>query len=156
MTPERPLHLLCEGALHWSLGGEYALLALRRALDAGAAISLEFVGDGPDRERLVFAAHDLELEDCVRFLDGTSGWAHAEVLVLPALVDGAWPVASRASREGLAIVCSDLPQLRRVVRDGLNGLRVPARDAEALAEALLSLAADPERLHRLRRNRGAR
>ena len=142
-----PLRAACEGPLHWSLGGEYALVALRRAADAGADVRLDFVGDGPDRERLLFAACDLGLAERVRFRPPGSGLAGAQLLILPAVVDGDWPVLERARAAGLAVLCSDLPGLRSRCR---TALRVAPRDPEALAEALCRLAESPEWLGRLR------
>lgn len=43
-----------------------------------------------------------------------------------------------------AIVATDVPGCREVVRDGHNGYLVPARDAQALAAAIARLAADPQ------------
>lgn len=50
---------------------------------------------------------------------------------------------------GLAIVASDLPSLREVLRDGENALLVPPGDADALAAAVLRLRADPALARRL-------
>jgi glycosyltransferase involved in cell wall biosynthesis len=47
-----------------------------------------------------------------------------------------------AAAAGRAIVTTDMPGCREVVRDGDNGLLVPARDANALAGALERLIAD--------------
>ena len=44
---------------------------------------------------------------------------------------------------GRPIIASDLPALREVVDDGVNGVLVPAGDADALAAAIRRLAADP-------------
>lgn len=54
----------------------------------------------------------------------------------------------RALLEGAAcgrpLVAADVPGCREIVRDGVNGLLVKARDAEGLANAVRSLARDPE------------
>jgi glycosyltransferase involved in cell wall biosynthesis len=52
---------------------------------------------------------------------------------------------------GRAIVASDLPAIREVVRDGETAVLVPAGDADALAGAIGSLTADTARAHRLAR-----
>jgi phosphatidylinositol alpha-mannosyltransferase len=44
------------------------------------------------------------------------------------------------------VVCSDIGGYRDVVRDGTDGLLVPPRDPEALAEALAGLLDHPARL----------
>ena len=44
---------------------------------------------------------------------------------------------------GLPVVCSDIGGYRDVVHDGTDGLLVPPRDPEALAEALAGLLDGP-------------
>jgi glycosyltransferase involved in cell wall biosynthesis len=53
---------------------------------------------------------------------------------------------------GLPCVTTDVPGCREAVRDGDNGLIVPAKDARALADALKVLILDPD----LRARMGAR
>jgi len=48
-----------------------------------------------------------------------------------------------AAASGLPIVTTNVPGCREVVEDGVEGLLVPACDADALAEALAKLIADP-------------
>jgi glycosyltransferase involved in cell wall biosynthesis len=45
---------------------------------------------------------------------------------------------------GRPLVATDVPGCREVVRNGVNGLLVPARDAVALAEAIESLLKNPK------------
>lgn len=51
---------------------------------------------------------------------------------------------------GAVVVASDLPGIREVVRDGVDGLLVPPGDAEGLADALRRLFDDPELVAALR------
>ena len=50
-----------------------------------------------------------------------------------------------AAATGRAIVTTDMPGCREAVRDGYNGLLVPARDAPALALAIEALLKDPRK-----------
>ncbi|SCZ67222.1 glycosyltransferase family 4 protein [Thiohalomonas denitrificans] len=50
-----------------------------------------------------------------------------------------------AAAAGLPIVTTDAPGCREVVIDGDNGLLVPPRDVDALADALEALIQDPDR-----------
>ena len=50
-----------------------------------------------------------------------------------------------AAASGRAIIATDVPGCREVVRDGDNGYLIPPRDARALADAVKALAADPEK-----------
>lgn len=68
-----------------------------------------------------------------------------DVLVIPSLRDG----MPNALLEGMAceraIVASQVGGMLDVLRDGENGLLVPAGDVDALAKTLLGLMADPAR-----------
>lgn len=52
---------------------------------------------------------------------------------------------------GRAIITTDAPGCRETVEDGVNGLLVPPRDAEALAEAMRRLADDRTLVERMGR-----
>jgi phosphatidylinositol alpha-mannosyltransferase len=54
-------------------------------------------------------------------------------------------VLVEAMAAGLPVVASDIPGYREVVRDGVEGLLVPPRDPEDLADAVLTLLREPER-----------
>jgi glycosyltransferase involved in cell wall biosynthesis len=53
-------------------------------------------------------------------------------------------VLLEAAAAGLPLVTTDVPGCRDVVRNGWNGLLIPPRNAPALADAILRLAAAPE------------
>lgn len=66
-----------------------------------------------------------------------------DVLVLPSLARESYSLICReALLAGLPVITSDTPGPMEVVRDGENGLVVPAGDAEALAGALRALTED--------------
>jgi glycosyltransferase involved in cell wall biosynthesis len=71
--------------------------------------------------------------------------AVSDVFVFPsAYREGVPRVLLEAASMGLPIVTTDSPGCSEVVEDGVNGFRVPARDTEALAEAVLRLIVQPE------------
>lgn len=78
--------------------------------------------------------------------------ALAHVVCMPSYREGLPRVLIEAASVGRAIVTTDVPGCREVVRHGDNGLLVPVRDAPALADALRTLLADDT----LRRTMGAR
>ncbi|KRD45743.1 glycosyl transferase family 1 [Cellulomonas sp. Root930] len=70
-----------------------------------------------------------------------------DVLVLPSVMRESHSILTReALGAGLAVVCTDTLGPEEVVRDGENGLIVPAADPHALAVALRDLAMAPERV----------
>jgi glycosyltransferase involved in cell wall biosynthesis len=67
----------------------------------------------------------------------------AHVVCLPSYREGLPKVLVEAAASGRAIVATDAPGCREVVRHEWNGLLVPVRNAAALAEAIGRLLADP-------------
>ncbi len=79
--------------------------------------------------------------------------ARSHLVVLPSFYGEGLPKSLiEAAACGRAIVTTDHPGCREAVEDGLNGLLVPLRDSNALAEAIHALLGDPER----RRSMGQR
>ena len=121
-------------------------------LDAEAAIAL--VGVGAD----MAAAPGWVCLDPVGPSELRSLYATSHVLVLPSVRTATFRepwglVINEAMNKGLAVIASDAVGAAAggLVREGINGLIVPAGDAHALAAALRRLAGDGE----LRRRLGA-
>ena len=76
----------------------------------------------------------------------------AHVVALPSYGEGLPKALLEAAAAGLPIVATDVPGCREAVRHEDNGLLVPPRDADALAQALGRLLAHPD----LRAKMGAR
>lgn len=80
-------------------------------------------------------------------------FTHSHVVCLPSSYGEGVPKALiEAAASGRAIVTTDTPGCREIVRHGENGMLVPVRDAGALAAALKALIEDPA----LRRGMGRR
>ena len=95
----------------------------RLAEQCGAGISTTFAGEVAD----IAAVHR------------TAGF-----LVLPSRREGLSNALLEALASGLPAVVSDIPGNVAAVRDGVEGLVVPAGDATALAEAMLRMYRQPE------------
>ena len=74
------------------------------------------------------------------------------MVCLPSYGEGGANVLLEAGACGRPVVATDVPGCRQAVKPGENGLLVPVRDAEALAEAIAVLLKDPA----LRGRMGAR
>ena len=70
-------------------------------------------------------------------------FAKADVFVLPSLAEGSASVTAEALGAGVPVVTTKAAG--SIVRDGLDGIIVPERDFEALAEAIRSIVQDRER-----------
>ena len=71
--------------------------------------------------------------------------ASASVFVLPSYREGTPRSVLEAMAMGRPIVTTDVPGCRETVVEGINGLLVPARDAEQLAGAMQWLIDQPDR-----------
>jgi glycosyltransferase involved in cell wall biosynthesis len=69
--------------------------------------------------------------------------SQADIACLPSYREGLPKSLLEAAACGLPIVTTNVPGCREVVEDGKQGLLVPARDMNALADALTKLIADP-------------
>ena len=74
----------------------------------------------------------------------------ADILCAPSLGGESFGmVLTEAFASSTPVVASDIAGYRDVVRDGVDGILVPAAEPAALGEALQSLALDPERRERM-------
>jgi glycosyltransferase involved in cell wall biosynthesis len=125
--------------------------ALLDALDAIAStdgVSLVVAGDGPERAMLERRAAKPDLAGRVRF---AGALARDDVLTLfraadAALLTSSWENLPHSVVEALAVgtpvVATAVGGVPEIVRDGENGLLVPAGDVEAIARAIGRLAGD--------------
>ena len=70
----------------------------------------------------------------------------ASVYVLPSYHEGTPRSTLEAMAIGRAVITTDVSGCRETVTQGDNGLLVPARDAEALADAMITLINQPDRV----------
>src|SRR5215213_7508129 len=114
--------------------------------DPSAQILL--VGDGPERKALEREAKRIGVADRLHFVGFVTHerlpavLAHADLLVLPSLYEELGTVLLEAMQAALPIVASKTGGIPDVIEDGVNGLLVPAGEAEALARAIVRLLAD--------------
>jgi colanic acid/amylovoran biosynthesis glycosyltransferase len=142
--------VIAVGNLSWRKGFEYALRAIRLARDAGSDLELEIVGEGVDRQRLLFGIQDLGLSGCVRLTgqlpaDGVrERLRNADLFLLSSVSEGLSNAVLEAMATGLPIVTTDCGGMREAVTDGVGGFLVPTRDVRQMAAALGRLAGDAE------------
>lgn len=71
-------------------------------------------------------------------------WHQSHIAVLPSYREGLPKSLLEAAACGKPIVTTDVPGCREVVKEGVNGFLVPAKDPCALAAALKKLIENPE------------
>ena len=133
--------------------------SLGRALDAVAhaeGVRLVIAGEGPDRGPLEERVRELGLGDRVRFLGRQPRervvelFRAADATILSSSWENFPHTVVEALAVGTPVLAMDAGGVGEVVRDGVNGLLVPAGDTRALGDAVRRYFADAELRARLR------
>jgi glycosyltransferase involved in cell wall biosynthesis len=148
--------LLSIGQLKEKKGFPYLIQACRLLKDRGYDLRCEIVGDGPKRSELTALIANLGLEDTIvlcgalPYSEVMRRYAQATLFALPCVLgadgdrDGIPNVLLEAMAMHIPVVSTRFSGIPEVIEDGLTGLLVPSRDAEALARALARLLDDPD------------
>lgn len=149
--------LLCIGRLAPSKGQHILIDAISLLVGRGYKVSLELIGDGPDRKSLEKAVQDKGVADSIRFhgavnQDGIKQYlTKAEVFVLPSFAEGVPVVLMEAMSMGIPCVSTAINGIPELIQTDVEGLLVPPADAEQLARAISALIEDSALRERLGR-----
>jgi glycosyltransferase involved in cell wall biosynthesis len=145
-----PLRVALVARMLWSKGIDVAVEAVRLARGRGIPVTLSLYGapDPANRRAITEATLRDWSRDGVAWHGATDDvaavWAAHHVACLPSRGGEGLPrTLLEAAACGRALVASDVPGCRSLVRDGVEGLLVPAGNAPALADALARLSGDP-------------
>jgi glycosyltransferase involved in cell wall biosynthesis len=153
--------VLAVGQLAERKGLAHLVAACGVVRNKGYRFQCRIIGRGPqqaDLERLIAAA---SLGDIVSLRGALSHEAvvdhyrQATMVVLPCVrtadgdVDGIPNVLVEAMALGVPVVSSDLPAIRELITDGVDGLLVPVGDVGRLAAAVCRLLDEPQLRQRL-------
>jgi glycosyltransferase involved in cell wall biosynthesis len=154
LLPERPpLKLAMIARMLWSKGADTAVAAVIQAQAAGSDVTLDLYGaPDPDNPK---AIPEKTLQEWSSFPgirwhgkiaqgEAPKVWAEHHVAVLPSRGGEGLPrTLLEAAGCGRAILTTDVPGCRDLVRGGVEGLVVPPNDPEALCRAILALVQEP-------------
>jgi len=132
---------------HWGKGHQElfpALAKVRRQYPVHALV----VGGGRKQEEVQKKAVEMGLGDIVHFVgirhDIPDMLAAMDIFTIPSHSEGLCRALLEAMAAGLPVIASKVGGMVEVVQHEENGLLIPPRDPEALAQALLRLLADPD------------
>jgi glycosyltransferase involved in cell wall biosynthesis len=133
--------------------------SLGRALEAVAGaegVQLVIAGEGPDRRQLEERAAELGIAQRVRFLGAQPRerivelFRAADATILSSSWENFPHTVVEALAAGTPVLAMEVGGVAEVVRDGENGLLVPAGDSAALGEAVRRYFGDESLRERLR------
>lgn len=140
---EKPLRLLFVGGDFVRKGGNVLLDAFRTDLRHTCVMDVVTKSDEAEVQ-----VRDLENVTVHRGLNADSPklrelYADADVFVFPTLGDCLPIAVMEAMAAGLPIIATHVGALREEVEDGINGVVIPPRDADALKNAVFALQRNP-------------
>lgn len=131
--------------LHWIKGLDYTLEALAIFKSQGFNFHYTIIGDGIEKERLLFAVHQLGLSKNVTFTGKLSPQeirnelATAAIYLQYSIQEGFCNAVLEAQAMGLLCIVSDAEGLQENVLDAKTGFVVPKRNPEMLANKLIEV-----------------
>lgn len=140
----------------WDLvkGTSYLAQAYDLLVRDGAAPALTVLGPGCEASTVLASFSEaarphVSVVDRVVEEQVVAEYRRHDLLVMPSTYEGFGLVALEAMSQGLPIVATPVGCVPDLVRDGVNGAIVPARDPAALASAVARLMSSPEERARL-------
>ena len=137
----------------WEKGVGEFVTAATHLRKMGAKARFVLVGDpDPDRPRASISLDQLRALNQSGIVewwghrdDMAAALAQANLVCLPSHHEGLPKVLIEAAATGRAIVATDIPGCRQIVKNGVNGLLTPVGDPGTLADAIRSLLDEPAR-----------
>ena len=145
------VHLFAPGFLAGFKGFRPLILAMKKVCASCADVDLTIVGGGPQRKAFQKLSFELGLSGKVRFVgklafaDVLPLYAACDVVVFPSIYpEPLGRVSLDAMYFGKPVVASRVGGIPEVVADQETGILVPPDNPEALADAIIKLAKNPE------------
>jgi glycosyltransferase involved in cell wall biosynthesis len=155
-TPE-PFRVVSVGRLHASKGHDDVIRAIGELTIVGRDVTLDIIGDGPERLALERQAQEAGLTDRVTF-HGSLGedqiiehLRHAHVFALASHAEPLGVVYMEAMAMEVPTIGTAAGGVGEIITDGESGLLVPPQDPAAMAAAIARLIDDPSLCHRIAR-----
>jgi glycosyltransferase involved in cell wall biosynthesis len=152
--PAAPVRrVVAMGRLTPQKGFDLLITAFARVAGARPDWTLTIAGEGPEREALESLVADLDLQGRVTLpgvVDAREHLDGADLFVLSSRYEGFPNALMEAMAAGLAVIAFDCQSgPSEIVRDGVDGVLVPAEDTAGLASQLERLMDDPALRSRL-------
>jgi colanic acid/amylovoran biosynthesis glycosyltransferase len=158
--PGGPVRILAVGSLNLKKGHRYLIEACRLLKERGLPFTCTIIGDGGDEATLRALIRQWDLAEMVTLRGAIpnheimQAYREHDIFALASVVapngdrDGIPVVMMEAGAMGLPLVSTQVAGIPELVQNGRTGLIAPPQDPAALADALATLAANPEQRQR--------
>jgi len=135
------------GRMDFPKGYSYLLKAVAKLRPLLPDFKVILVGDGPMRAEIEREIGRLDLRESIRLIgwrtDALKIMAAVDVVVHPTLMEAFSQTMIEALYLKKPLIMTSVSGAIDIIDNGVNGLLIPPRDSDALAEAMQRLAADP-------------
>jgi len=147
--PENVYLIGAIGRMVWQKGFEFLIRALPEIEKNHSQAKIIIAGDGPQRKRMEELAQHLGVEDKVIFTgfrgDIKKILSAIDVLSIPSLLEGFPMITLEAMAMAKPIIATNIYGIAEQIKDGENGILVPAKDSDALAKSIMKIFSDRDR-----------
>ena len=158
--PETALLIGAIGRVVWQKGFDCFIRAIPHIAQSLPNSRFMLVGDGALRNDLEARTESLGIQDRVLFTgqrtDVRDVLAALDIVVVPSLQEGFPVLTLEAMAMEKPIVASEIDGITEQIVNGKEGLLVPPKDPQAIAQAVRRLAENPEQASLLGKNARAR
>lgn len=141
--------LISVGNMMWRKGYGYQLQLMKKLVAMGKSVRLIWLGEGPDKEGLMYTCHVLGLDSKVQFVGKVnsseiSNWlSQADAYLSTSAAEGLSNSMVEAAACSLPILAFTCEGTEEVIREGENGFIVPFGDIECLVDKIIYLMENP-------------
>ena len=150
---ERGPVIMVAATLEPRKGHYYLIKAAPKIISFFPNVKFVFFGDGLLKEDLKELSYAMRLDDHIEFMgqiqdreEWVESYRNANLFVHPSLIEGMPITIIEAMAMSLPVVSTSVDGNKVLVEHGRNGLLVPPRDSEVLADAIINLLGDFDKL----------
>jgi len=143
---DNSINILTIARLNWKKGIQYALQAVKELKDKGLNVRYTIIGDGEDKEKLMFAVYQLGLTDDVIFEGKVKSdqvpeyFKRHQIYLQPSVQEGFCNAVLEAQAGELLCIVTDAEGLQENVLHNKTGWVVKRRDVKAMADTIATVA----------------
>lgn len=155
---ERERKIVLVGRIDSNKNQRLAIRAFQRISNKFPEYKMEIWGTGEDYQALTEFVKEIGMEEKILLLGATDNVKEklksADLYLLPSNTEGMPNSLMEAMALGLPVISTDCPcgGPKELIQDGINGLLVPVKDEEAMAQAMERVLGDDEFRNNLGRN----
>jgi len=132
------IHFLTVARLHWKKGLEYTIQAMMLLKNQKIPFDYTIIGDGIEKERLIYLINELKLKNEVKFIGAVDHlktktfYKNADVYIQYSLQEGFSNSTLEAQSMGLLTIVSDAEGLTENIQNNVTGWVVKKRSPQSL------------------------